>query len=276
MTTNLTHLIIGSGQLGETIGVMFPEADLFDLNDAPDAKIGVGATGAETGVTLGALGLQVWYDIIHICFPYSSKFVRYVLGYIKQFRPAACIIHGTVLPGTTRLIQDAGCNCYVSYSPCRGRHGKDGEMERDFREFTKYVGAVRTEFAVYAANVLAEHGFTVKVMDNPEVLELGKIFQTTMTGVLIMVAQEYERYCEEFGVDYYKAMEMCEMPNTPKVVHRPDHIGGHCVIQNLKFLDTIRPEGIIPPMIRVSNEDKEVEQCAPYVRVYPIPYRQNR
>jgi UDP-N-acetyl-D-mannosaminuronate dehydrogenase len=40
-------------------------------------------------------------DVMHICFPsQSDKFVRQVVEYIHQYRPALTVINSTVAPGT--------------------------------------------------------------------------------------------------------------------------------------------------------------------------------
>jgi UDP-N-acetyl-D-mannosaminuronate dehydrogenase len=40
-------------------------------------------------------------EVMHICFPFQSdKFVRQVVEYIHQYRPALTVINSTVAPGT--------------------------------------------------------------------------------------------------------------------------------------------------------------------------------
>lgn len=134
----MIQLIIGYGQLGTALGNIIGNVDYLDLN-------------GETK--------QDWYDIIHICFPYSDTFEMDVRAYLSKYRPAVCIIHSTVAPGTTQRLDSHGC--FIAYSPVRGRHGDAGEMERDMLEFTKFIGATRRESAVHAAVVLTEVGFTV-------------------------------------------------------------------------------------------------------------------
>lgn len=251
MSHGICELIIGHGEIGTALGNVIGKVDFRDMNEFPPDAV---------------------YDIIHICFPYSDTFVEQVLAYIGEYRPISCIIHGTVMPGTTRQINDATDDCLVAYSPVRGRHG---QLERDLLEFVKYVGSNQKQAAEEAAYALISAGMTVRIASCAAVLELGKLFQTSYTGVLIAWAQEMERYCTAVGVEYMEAMNACEMPNTPRCIHLPGHIGGHCIMPNLDFLDDIMPDGRFTSAIRESNEMVDDVRLEPGQRLLPIPYRQN-
>ena len=248
------HLIVGRGEVGsaieECLHLSNVKVDWADLNHDAEGT----------------------YPYLHICIPWSDTFCDTVTARIKKHAPIVCIIHSTVLPGTTDRIQDS-TSTPVAYSPVRGRHG---QMVHDLIEFIKYVGAPNIVGAQIAANALFECGFTVKVTSSARVLELAKLFQTTYTGVLVAWAQEMQRYCNELGVNFVESQLLNEMPNLPHVIHRPGFIGGHCVIQNTVILDEIA-EGLFTQAIRTSNElvgSYQGEQ--PQKRLWPIPYRQNR
>ena len=248
------HLIVGRGEVGsaieECLHLSNVKVDWVDLDH----------------------DIEGAYPYLHICIPWSDTFCDTVMARIKKHTPIVCIIHSTVLPGTTDHIQ-AQLQTPVAYSPVRGRHG---QMVHDLIEFIKYVGAPNIESAQAAANALFECGFTVKVTSNARVLELGKLFQTTYTGLLVAWAQEMQGYCDELDVNFIESQLLNEMPNTPKVIHRPGFIGGHCIIPNTVILDEIA-EGLFTQVIRTSNElvgSYQGEQ--PQKRLWPIPYRQNR
>jgi len=256
-------LIIGKGQIGTTLGHMFGDVDYYDIKESTEEQV------------------DKWYDDIHICFPYSPQFAQHVFDYIKRYSPQTCTIHATVMPGTTSEIlkllneYDNENSCCVAYSPCRGRHGEDGQMETDFYYFLKFVGAPIKEHAEMCALNLISAGFKVRVVDTAEELELGKILQTTQSGVLIAMAQAFERYCKVVGVNYFDAMQLCDMPHGPSAMPVPGHIGGHCIEANFEFLLELVPSELLPTWIKMSNELKKSEKLPSGKRLYPIPYRQN-
>ena len=51
-------------------------------------------------------GLQ-GVEILHICIPWSEKFVEIVRNVIDEVKPNVTIIHSTVAPGTTKEIGGA-------------------------------------------------------------------------------------------------------------------------------------------------------------------------
>ncbi len=78
-------------------------------------------------------------DVMHICFPFQSdKFVRQVVEYIHQYRPALTVINSTVAPGITRRIAVESGTAVVN-SPVRGKHAR---MQGELLHYTKFVGAL--------------------------------------------------------------------------------------------------------------------------------------
>src|SRR5207249_6289224 len=65
--------------------------------------------------------------VLHICYPFSERFVRTAVQYIEQNHPALTVINSTVAPGTTRLVHRF-TRAPIVYSPVRGKHFK---MKRD-------------------------------------------------------------------------------------------------------------------------------------------------
>jgi len=248
----MRHIVVGVGQIGSAI------LECLHLHG-----------GCAAGVDIGD-AYDGTCEYLHICFPGDlADFESAVCAYIERFRPIVCIIHSTVMPGTTDTIQDH-CACLMAYSPVRGRHGR---LVEDLHDFTKFVGAPLIEAAHAAAAGLLEAGFRVEVAKDAISLEIGKLFQTTYTGVLVAWAQEMKRYCDAVGADFMQAQMMCEMPNLPHVVHQPGFIGGHCIISNLEILDRIM-SGLFTEAIRVSN--KATNENFSGGRLWPIPFRQDK
>lgn len=190
---------------------------------------------------------------LHICYPYGDEFADVTVGYIEQYQPELCIIHSTVVPGTTEALRTG---CLMAYSPIRGRHL---EMHRDLMRYDKYVAGTTAEALSQAATHLARAGFNVIAMSSVRALELAKLVETTYSGLLIAWAQELERFCASLDVDREAMLDF-----TVEVDYLPDHlfypgiIGGHCIISNTLLLDEVMPS-VFTQAIRCSNEMRKVE-----------------
>lgn len=252
----IENFVIGLGQIGRPLQKILG-CEGWDAQDRP-------------------IGVLPTVRFLHICFPYSETFTDHVINYARRCDARHVVVHATVLPGTTRTIQrellsgDAPSRCGVAYSPVRGRHG---DMERDMMYFTKFVASENCLAASAVAACLAAAGFKVQIHPDPTALELSKIFQTTATGVQVAFAQEMARYCGEIGVDFMDAQALLDTPNLPHVTHQPGFIGGHCIIQNLDFLDAIRHSQLVE-WIDLSNEMQKAKHGREEERLYPIPLRQ--
>src|SRR5690348_3681271 len=58
---------------------------------------------------------------LHVCIPFTSKFVSNVVSLYKKFKPQCIIIHSTISPGTTNKIQSM-FKIPIIYSATRGVH----------------------------------------------------------------------------------------------------------------------------------------------------------
>jgi len=192
-------------------------------------------------------------EIMHLCFPFQGEdFIQESVRYIGIYRPSLAIVNSTVAPGTTRKIAQASGIAVVN-SPVLGKHAR---MKQEMLEYTKFVGAITKEAGEAAAQHFANLGMRVKVLSSPESSELAKLTETTYFGVLISWAQEVERYCKEFGVNYDEAVSFYEeIKYLPRVKFFPGVIGGHCVLPNIKILKQHFKSGILDA-IEKSNELK--------------------
>lgn len=208
---------------------------------------------------------QEWhYHVLHICFPWSEEFADHVLGYIGTYQPDLCIIHSTVVPGTTDKIA-AKASCMIAYSPVRGRHG---EMERDMVKYRKFVASPDDLGLPVAVQTLEACGFDVETMDIPAALELSKILATSYSALLIAWAQEMDRYAQLVGGEYWDVTRFLhEQPHLPKLIFQPGHIGGHCLIQNLDLLSEVMPSQFIGAIFNSNIRVPEVEG----ERLRPVP-----
>jgi len=210
-------LIIGAGEIGKSLALALKEYDL-DIIDK----------GIERDKT---------YEIMHICFPYSDKFVGSVNGYQEKYCPKYTVIHSTVPVGTSK-------RCNAIHSPCIGIHP---HLEESLKTFTKFLGGKQ---ASEVAQYFRRAGIKVSVTNKSETTELMKICSTSFYGLCIEWTKEVKRLCDENDIpfeswtlwtdNYNKGYEKLGCPeySRPNLTPIKTKIGGHCVLPNLDFLDS--------------------------------------
>ncbi|MEM2739896.1 MAG: GDP-mannose dehydrogenase [Candidatus Bathyarchaeia archaeon] len=204
-------------------------------------------------------------DYLHIAFPYTGglNFIEAVSTYTYRFKPRLVIVHSTIAPGTTRLLQDK-LDTLVAYSPVRGRHP---HLEKHLGFWVKWVSAVKPEALDGGVKHLRDLGFKVRCIDKPETLELAKLFETVYRAALIAIWQEMHRISVKLGGDIAGIAEfIAEVHEVlgDRPVYYPDAIGGHCLIPNTKML----LECIDSPLLRFileSNSLRGVELKDPKI-----------
>jgi len=180
-------------------------------------------------------------SILHICIPFSNKFVKNVQNLVKKFSPEILVIHSTISPTTTSTIQSK-LDIPVIYSATRGVHKR---MRYDLKRYTKFFAlsnnAPKKQFAIKEfKKIMKQNGIKTKQMSKPETLELGKIIcDTSYLGWLINYAQLSNMIAIRYGVNYDEMWEFSDeihkfLGNRPKMF--PGFIGGHCVIPNLDLI----------------------------------------
>ncbi len=214
--SGITNLVIGLGQIGSAIQTILGCEGYDPKNDTPlpDKQ----------------------YDCIHICFPYSDKFLEHVNAYIKSTQAKLIIIHSTVPVGTSRELK-------AVHSPCRGIHPN---LVEGIRTFVKFFGGER---ASVGAEIFEAQGVKTFTTDKQEETEALKLWDTTIYGWNIILEKEIRKYCIENDLDfdvvytlanhtYNTGYESLGHPEYKKYIlrHYEGKIGGHCVIQNLPLL----------------------------------------
>ena len=193
-------------------------------------------------------------DVMHVCFPFQSGgFVRQVVEYIEQYRPALTVINSTVAPGTTRNIAVKSGTAVV-HSPVRGKHVR---MQEEMLHYTKFIGALDLQSGQRAIEHFEVAGMKTKLLASPEASEIAKLTETTYFGLLIAWAQEIERYCMKLDVVYDEVASFYdEIKFFPPVKYFPGEIGGHCVMPNLAILRQQFPSGLLQAIVE-SNTLKQ-------------------
>lgn len=178
---------------------------------------------------------------LHICIPFTEKFVEDVISLYKKFNPEGIVIHSTISPGTTSKLQSS-LSIPVIYSATRGVHKR---MLYDLKRYTKFYAiepnAPNREWASLTySRLMKKCGVKTKKMSNPLTLELAKIVvDTSYYGWLINYAQLSNMIAIENKVDYDEMWSFADeihkfLGNRPKMF--PGFIGGHCVIPNLHLI----------------------------------------
>lgn len=219
-TASVSNLVIGYGEIGKAITAIL-NCDYADINVLPPKE---------------------QYDVLHICYPYNDDYVAQVMDYKKQYGASLIVIHGTLKVGTTSQIPDA------VYTPCRGVHP---HLEKGIRTFTKFFGGDKAQ---EAAAIFAERGMDCRWSNSErasESLEAAKLWDTTQYGINILLEKEIYQYCKDNNVDfeivytefnqtYNRGYDKLDMPQYKKYVlkHVEGPIGGHCVRQNAKLINT--------------------------------------
>ena len=185
---------------------------------------GLGEIGTPLYKLLSNNGIVVGYDInpklinskklqkfqnietlcLHVCIPFTKKFIQNVQRLVKKFSPEILVIHSTISPKTSTILQSK-LEIPVIYSATRGVHKR---MLYDLKRYTKFfsihVNAPRKKFAINEfKKSMQKVGIKTKQMSKPETLELAKILcDTSYLGWLINYSQLTKMIAINYGVDY--------------------------------------------------------------------------
>lgn len=238
-------LVVGKGEVGsalfEIIRGVYPDAEWLDIKPKQ---------------------IQGKISVMHICFPYSHKFVEQTCSYIEKFKPALTLIESTIPPYTTFKIYEM-LHAPICHSPVRG-NVKDG-LKWSFFTYTKFIGPVKLEYGQQAANYYKTLSFRTYLCNSPLETEFAKLISTTYYGLLIAWFQEIERICKHFNLDYNNVVEFFRLDTIEsggkhvRPIFTPDFIGGHCVIPNAVMLNKIFRSKFISALLD-SNKRKGLAQ----------------
>lgn len=219
MKNNTKHLVIGFGQIGLAVRDILNAnyIDIFpDRSDFEERN----------------------YEVLHICFPYKESFVETVRRYQNRFSPSITIIHSTVPLGTSDKLS-------AVHSPCRGIHPN---LKKGIMTFVKYFGGIN---AKEASKYFSDRGIKTYSYLSSRDTEALKLWDTTSYGWNIILEKMIFKYCKENNLNfdlvytdanktYNDGYSQLGYPEYKKYIlkHIEGKIGGHCVIDNLKHLDS--------------------------------------
>jgi UDP-N-acetyl-D-mannosaminuronate dehydrogenase len=189
---------------------------------------------------------------------YSDDFVKTVKSYSDKFNPTLISILSTVPPGTCEIVGSD-----VTHSTTRGLHPN---LETGLREITKHVGGKKAE---EVAAIFRLCGIKCVTHAVARTTEAAHILNNASYGVNLMWADEMQKLCRLWGVDYYETvMRYTETNNDGyealghktkvRMILTPPggEIGGHCVKQSANLV----PENDRTAMLAMlAKYDKEVK-----------------
>jgi UDP-N-acetyl-D-mannosaminuronate dehydrogenase len=129
-------------------------------------------------------------------------------------------------------------------------------MADELTAYVKYIGGIDANVGAHVAEHFQSLGMRTRVAAHPEETELAKLTETTYFGLLIAWAQQVERYCDLYGLDYDEVTSFYEeIGFLPPVRYFPGVIGGHCVMPNIEILEALGNSPLVDA-IRWSDAEK--------------------
>jgi len=226
----MTDIILGMGEVGETLFDLLVDRKFdcvgIDLDNTKCKKY------SENEVIKNP-------EYLHVCLPGElTGFTNIVLNWIDKIKNIqVVIIHSTVKPGTTKIIQEKS-SIPILFSPVRGVHRR---FLNDIKKYTKFISFDGIEIDSKIKIDLENRFEKVDWMSTTKTAELAKILvDTTYYGWLINYAQITKMICEKENVDFDEMWKFADeihenLGNRPKMF--PGIIGGHCVIPNLDLIE---------------------------------------
>lgn len=226
----MTDVILGMGEVGQTLFDLLVDRKFdcvgIDLDNSKCKKY------SENEVIKNP-------EYLHVCLPGElTGFTDIVLNWINKIKNIqVVIIHSTVKPGTTKIIQEK-LSIPILFSPVRGVHKR---FLNDIKKYTKFISFDGIEIDSKIKIDLENRFEKIDWMSTTKTAELAKILvDTTYYGWLINYAQITKMICEKENVDFEEMWKFADeihenLGNRPKMF--PGIIGGHCVIPNLDLVE---------------------------------------
>jgi len=226
----MTDVILGMGEVGQTLFDLLEDRKFdcvgIDLDNSKCKKY------SENHVIKNP-------EYLHVCLPGElTGFTDIVVNWINKIKNIqVVIIHSTVKPGTTKIIQEK-LSIPILFSPVRGVHKR---FLNDIKKYTKFISFDGIEIDSKIKRKLENRFKKIDWMSTTKTAELAKILvDTTYYGWLINYAQITKMICEKENVNFEEMWKFADeihenLGNRPKMF--PGIIGGHCVIPNLDLIE---------------------------------------
>lgn len=231
-------LIIGKGSVGSALIQFHKEDEIFFIDKKKNMETD-----------------EKQFDIINICIPLVNKedWIGTVNDYIFRFGKASYVIHSTVVPGVIDKLDDR----YMTvYSPIRATESIMPKHLARTRKFFAFISPVGTPAEITKfVNYFYSRYPSPLLFNSAKSLVYGKLLEVADFGIQIAVAQMVKRDCDRSNLDFEEAYNIYRKysqygkdyndleNNAPKewvqrAIFRPGKIGGKCVMQDIKLLET--------------------------------------
>lgn len=240
----MKSLIIGKGQVGQSLYNVLKQAHEVYIRDIEPIEIND-------------------VKVLHLCFPYSDKFIEQADSYYELYKPELVINHASVAVGTTEKLKGL-----TVYSPIRGRHPK---LEDGILAFDKYLASDSPVAAMGAYNYFKVAHIPAKILGikhGMRTLEYCKLMSNIRYGYDIVFMQEAERIAKLHEIDieefndwersFNKGYRILHEWEKQRAILYGGKILGHCVMQCTALLNNQNPSPIFDLMKELN--DKKAEQ----------------
>jgi UDP-N-acetyl-D-mannosaminuronate dehydrogenase len=236
--TVITQLVIGEGEVGTALA----------------KHLGCHSRDLEDPGTL----LEE-YDVVHIAYRWSNKFVHQTQIYAEQYSAGLVVVHSTVPMGT------CDSQGWV-HSPVRGKHP---DLLAGVETFKKHFGGAQAQ---QAADLLDQWWPHSQIHSKAATTEAGKLYELVQYGMEIMMEKEIYNFCEHYdlpfeevytqfgnsyndGWEWLAHYEFCK----PVLKHVPGPVGGHCVIAGARMLQDSDPGeyGLAAAVVELNEQLEE-------------------
>jgi UDP-N-acetyl-D-mannosaminuronate dehydrogenase len=232
----MADLVVGYGEIGHAVQeVVCPEAKTVDTN--------------KRNYKVGAV------NVMHICFPYTEKFIETVWDYVARFQPQRIVIWSTVPIGTTRKISSKAI-----HTPVESKHPK---LASGIKLMPRWIGYNDDNSAKFFEDYFKKAKLKVKLVKDTRITEALKLLSTTEYGINIVFADYKKRVFDDIGADFELTKEWNRNYNQlyrelglhnrfqKFVLDAPEgKIGGHCVMPNYKLLNEQYPDDLLKMLRR--------------------------
>lgn len=232
------EVIVGYGEIGSSLMRVIGDCMVQDLG------LGLSVT------TSGSV------NVLHICIPYTNKFISQVKEYQQDYRPELTIIYSTVPIGTTKEI---GGN--TVHSPIEGKHPN---LHHGI-EMVRFIGADNIKAGQEALKYWERYSSYVRVLESSTYTEAIKLLSTATYGINIVWADYMQRvaeaidmpykYIKDFNVSYNDIYANDRNINRYILDPPEGYIGGHCVVPNAKLLEDQYPNDWLQAIIHMGGDN---------------------
>lgn len=235
-------LIVGMGEVGT--------AHANILSRVPSFKVcGMDLDPARVPEALAVKDENYQPDVLLLAIRHHPEFVQTATDYINKYKPQVINVLSTVPPGTCAAIGTS-----VTHSTTRGLHP---HLEDGLMAIVKHVGGAKAEAVARIFEVAGMRCFTHKLA---KTTEAAHILNNVAYGVNLMLADEMQKMCREWGVDYFQAVmgytatnndgyAALDQASKSRMILTPPNgrIGGHCLTHSAGLIDPAKR----PPLMQM-------------------------